>query len=741
MMTADSKYQWLMRLVECYWTGSGMKRLMIASILLLLAIAARGPLFSRAGESELATATVGNPIGDSSKTTAESAVPSTQSAEPLKVVHGHEGYWRIAQDAHGAWWFLSPAGKTEFLNTVTTVQPFLRGRDPNGPAYVSSDWNGGATPNGDLDRWASSTIARIHDIGFKGLGAWCHPVFHKFDVPITRDLNIWDWISSSGKRLYSPEWAPAVEVAIKTQCQALRDNKNLVGYYTDNELDWGDESSGPSVYFDRLPKNDPNRLEVEKVIASTWTSIDQFNKDWNTKIGDWKDLDGWDQLPKEQQPTAYNRLFTAWLSHLAGDYFRVTSNLIHQYDPNHLILGVRYRGYAPPEVVRAANGYTDAQSLNYYVGDARLDLDQFRMMYETANQPVVISEYSFHSLDGRSGNRNLVGFAAQVPDQQARADGYRQLTQHLARVPWVIGADWFQWMDEPPSGRAADGEDVNFGIVDIDDRPYEALADAVKTTSPLLNPMHARSVTDEQQDVWRESFATKPVAHVPFLTRPLNINGELSDWPAQAKLQGVRHSQTVGLDRSPLPLPNVYLAWGYEGLYLGLEVYDNDIEGAPAKGWWWTKDNVEFWISTKPVTSDQHTYDVNSHQFFFVPNDETASNGVGGVVGQWHREGDAAAANLIPHPDIHQVTRILPDRYVVEMFIPAKALHGWDPKVQPAMAFNIHVRNFQHAIDYFWSAPKEVMTQLRPNTWGSMYLEAPPQTAQASARNEAAVLR
>jgi hypothetical protein len=41
------------------------------------------------------------------------------------------------------------------------------------------------------------------------------------------------------------------------------------------------------------------------------------------------------------------------------------------------------------------------------------------------------------------------------------------------------------------------------------------------------------------------------------------------------------------------------------------------------------------------------------------------------------------------------------------------------------MAFNIHFRNFQHALDYFWSAPKDILTQLRPNTWGPMYLEMP----------------
>lgn len=715
-----------------------MKLLILAPVILLVGIAVHGLI-----RNQTDTATAASTATELSAPPASAApavvwshpttAPTTQAlAAEFPVLHGHAGFWRIGQDASNVWWFISPSGKKEFMNMVTTVQPYQRGRDPNGPTFISTDWDGGATPNGNLDLWARETLARVRAIGFKGLGAWCHPIFHNYNIPMSRDLNISSWTGVGDKRLYSSNWAAAAELAVKEQCAPLQNNVNLVGYFTDNELDWGDGSSGPAIYFDHLPKDDANRVQVEKVIQATWTTVAQFNKDWNAKLTSWNDLDTWDRLPKDQQPKAYTRLFSAWLSHLAHDYFRMTTALVHKYDPNHLILGVRFRGYAPTEVVRASKGYTDAQSINYYVGDARLDLDQFRMMNEAADQPIIVSEYSFNSLDGRSGDRNLVGFAAQVLDQQARADGYRLMTTRMARVPYIIGADWFQWMDEPPSGRSNDGEDVNFGVVDIDDRPYQALTASIKATTPLLNPLHAKSVSDDQQDVWRESFATKPVAHVPYLTKPISINGELSDWPAEAKLEGIRHSQTIGLDRSQLPLPNVYLGWTDAGLYLGLEVFDNDIEGAPAKGWWWTKDNVEFWISTKPVASDQNTYDADCQQFFFVPNDETAADGVSGVVGQWHRPGDAITDNIIPQPDIRQATRILPDRYVVEMFIPAKALHGWDPKTQPAMAFNIHVRNFQHALDYFWSAPKEVMTQLRPNTWGNMYLEPAPKNAQSA---------
>jgi hypothetical protein len=647
-----------------------------------------------------------------------------EKTAPYKQVTGNFGYWRLAQTHDNVWWFLSPDGKTEFLNTVTTVQPFQAARDKDGPAFLSSDYDGGMASGGNLDAWAQRTIVRVTDAGFKGLGAWSHPVFHKTSVPMTRDLNLWMWMHGAARRFYSPEFAVTAEEAIRSQAAPLKDNRSLVGYFIDNELDWSDASVGPAAYFDELAATDPNRVQVVHVIRKLWTTLDQFNHDWKVGLKAWTDIDRWNALPKQPQQ-AYSKLFSGWLSHLATDYFRLTTTTIRKYDANHLILGVRYKGWALREVVAASRGFTDVQSLNYYPSDAQLDAEMFRMMHEVSGQPVMISEYSFHALDGRSGNRNTVGFTAQVLDQQARADGYRLMTTRLARVPYVVGADWFQWNDEPPSGRANDGEDANFGVVDIDDKPYQTMVDAVRETTPQLNGLHAASHKDAGKDVWRESFAVKPVAHVPYLTTTVRLNGELSDWPAQAKLQGVRHSATLGLERSKLPLPNVYLGWREEGVYLGAEVFDHDIVGAPASGAWWTRDNFEFWLSTKPVGADQDAYDANAHEFFFVPNSFPGDDGLAGTVGQWRRDGDGLTDNLIPHPAVKQVTRIFNDRYVVEIFIPAKALRGYDPKKQRSLAFNIHFRNHQHALDYFWSAPKDVLTQLRPNTWGPIYLQGP----------------
>jgi len=633
------------------------------------------------------------------------------------TVRGHEGFWRLARNQQGVWWFLSPTGMAEFINSVTTVQPVQASADSAGAHYVARDYTTDGIEHGNLNHWADATVQRVRAMGFKGLGAWCNPVLHQYAIPMTQDLNLWTWVKPANRRLYSPQWITQVENAVQLQVSSLKDNRNLVGYYTDNELDWGDGSSGPGLYFNHLPPDDPNRQQVVQVIHQLWPTVEALNTSWNTTAQSFADVEAWPTLPREPA-NAYNRLASAWLNHLAGDYFRITSGLIHKYDPNHLILGVRFRGVAPIEVVQASRDYTDAQSLNYYVGDAQLDAQMFADMYRASGQPMVISEYSFHSLDGRSGDRDVVGFAGQVPDQQARADGYRLMTTRLARVPYVVGADWFQWCDEPPAGRGGDGEDVNFGVIDIADHPYDALVDAIHETSPKLNPLHGQSGTDPGAGIWRDNYSVRPVMHVPMLRQTPALDGDLSQWSSAAKLSNIHRATIVGLDRLKAASPNIFLGWTPAGLYLAMEVFADQIQTADANNAWWTRDYVEFFVSTQPVASNQTAYDVNCHQFFFVPSDGS------GLSGQWHRDGDALANNLIPHPLIKQAMKVAPGRYVVEMLIPAQAMHGYDPQHQPALAFNIHIHQFHDAADFFWSAPKEMQTQLRPNTWGTAYLDA-----------------
>ena len=95
---------------------------------------------------------------------------------------------------------------------VTTVQPQVRGRNPNGPDFLSHDWD---STEAGLDHWAQFTLKRLSDMGFKGVGAWSNPILHKFDVPMTHDLNVSAWTRWTGQKLFNSEWSAAAEEAIR----------------------------------------------------------------------------------------------------------------------------------------------------------------------------------------------------------------------------------------------------------------------------------------------------------------------------------------------------------------------------------------------------------------------------------------------------------------------------------------------------------------------------------------------
>ena len=93
------------------------------------------------------------------------------------------------------------------------------------------------------------------------------------------------------------------------------------------------DRTDPSRYFDGLEADDPNRLQVMQIIRSIWADIGAFNKDWQTSVADWVELEAWTSLP--QKPVrARNRLRRTWLLELGRDYYRWTTEMIRQQDPH-----------------------------------------------------------------------------------------------------------------------------------------------------------------------------------------------------------------------------------------------------------------------------------------------------------------------------------------------------------------------------------------------------------------------
>jgi hypothetical protein len=161
--------------------------------------------------------------------------------------------------------------------------------------------------------------------------------------------------------------------------------------------------------------------------------------------------------------------------------------------------------------------------------------------HQLTGRPIIASEIYLAARENRSANRNSKGVFPVVDNQPERAAALRRTLVGLGRTPYVLGADWFQYFDEPPLGRE-DGEDYNFGLVDIHDRPYEEVTAAfgaldvasLRSRAPLRradasagvppappDPLGKFAATQAFKHWDRERGFVKPVSEFPLADLPI----------------------------------------------------------------------------------------------------------------------------------------------------------------------------------------------------------------------------
>jgi len=65
-------------------------------------------------------------------------------------------------------------------------------------------------------------------------------------------------------------------------------------------------------------------------------------------------------------------------------------------------------------------------------------------------------------------------------DQQERVAIYTDYVASVLDHPALVGCHWFQYVDEPLTGRSYDGENYNIGFLTVTDTPYPELVAAAR---------------------------------------------------------------------------------------------------------------------------------------------------------------------------------------------------------------------------------------------------------------------
>ena len=298
-------------------------------------------------------------------------------------------------------------------------------------------------------------------------------------------------------------------------CVPRKDDSNLIGYFTDNEMRWGPDWRGKDellVVFLNLPSG-PGHDAALQLIRKRYPDIAKFNAVWKTQFASWDEAA---QAPRFGAPkfttppnadrkalaaqnaevsrtagdastAAFIADCDAFLTLLADCYFETVRNAIKAADPNHLVIGCRFAYVPAMPIVVSAGKYLDVISANCYGYDPTNSI----RAYATQNKPLIIGEFAFRARD--SGMPNTRGAGPLVDTQQQRADAFVAYARAALAQPNVVGYQWFEHADEPHQGRF-DGENSNYGLVDINDKPYDLLTQKMTEINHQALALHEQAL-------------------------------------------------------------------------------------------------------------------------------------------------------------------------------------------------------------------------------------------------------
>ena len=462
------------------------------------------------------------------------------------------------QQRHGITWLARPNGELFFSLGVSCVN--MGGSrdefDPDNPAYTA--WQ----HYSDSNRWAEATLKRLKAWHFTTVGGWSDfPALRKngdMDVAFAPVLHIGATAGAPWWDMWDPKLVDRMDAVAREHIMALRDDPRLIGYYSDNEIGWWN-----AILFKMTLEQAPTsgqRQRLMKLLRET------YRGDWSELLRDFEpapDVENWEGLEKHGalflRPGG-NGLPTArrFLGMLAERYYSLVHEIIRKYDRRALILGDRYQSFYYPEVARASAPYVDAVSsnLNAPWNDGSFARFYLETLHTLTDKPILIGEFYLAARENRSGNKNNRRVYPVVETQKERAVGFRNTLQALLRTPYVLGADWFQYYDQPTHGRY-DGENFNFGLVDIRDRPYEALTATVSALD--LSALKSQPI------------ATRPDATQGVPRAPRNPLGQFT--PTLA-LKDWNRERGFVKPTSQFPLADLYVCWNDTAIYLGLYAQD-----------------------------------------------------------------------------------------------------------------------------------------------------------------------
>jgi hypothetical protein len=391
------------------------------------------------------------------------------------------GFFRT-ENIDGRWVFVDPHGhpfysagmdlvgykQGSFATDVTRREFLFEELPPAGPAwlepgkevsfYIANIMK--RFGDGWENKWTEHILARLKNWGFNTVANWSdRELAVHSGMPYVLPLSGWTTkkmfpFPYDFPDVFSKGFEENVDGAAKRQCELLKDDANLIGWFIGNEPRWARDFGSLTPWAEMVlqdPEPSATQDKLKQMLAAS---------------------------PNDAAKIKEEFLYTC-----GRKYFETINAAIRKYDPNHLNLGIRFAGRPDERWVRMSSMF-DTFSLNIYSATVRPDPEMVRHFAELSGKPVVIGEFTA-AAPGR-GMQGLFYYVHKVRDQAERGKAYSYYVENSAADPYIIGSHWFQMVDDLPTGRPSDEERLNYGFINVIDLPYQDLVRAARQTHRKL---------------------------------------------------------------------------------------------------------------------------------------------------------------------------------------------------------------------------------------------------------------
>ena len=417
----------------------------------------------------------------------------------------------------GKWWLVDPDGRLFFSLGVNAVRPDMptgtSGRenyfswlpskdDSDFGKFCGKSWSAAAhgfykeranVPYKTFDfaranafrkygnEWKTGfparTLARLRAWGLNTVTSWSDAsVQRSGKIPYTIKLSTKGPTIAGSKGWwgklrdpFSEEFAENLRKATVEEAALSGKDPWCLGWFVDNELSWGDDDLeiGRAVFAS--PATQPAKIATIKLFEREYGSLSALNDSWGVHY------ESWDEFLNTTVTNAPAKDLALVHRYVAAKYYRTVRDAVKAAAPDILYLGSRIAS-GKDAVYRECARYCDVVSVNIYGKTPKRDLPE-----GSTDKPIIVGEFHIGATDRGMFHPGLVAAGSQAE----RSDMYRNYVNACLDHPRYVGAHWFQWQDQPLTGRP-DGENYSIGLVSITDTPYPELVAAVEKTASTM---------------------------------------------------------------------------------------------------------------------------------------------------------------------------------------------------------------------------------------------------------------